>query len=246
MLLCWSVAVKRGASKGILTPATLLASRVFRASASLTTVSGEDAGQVVAKVIAGSGLCSRREAVRLILDGRVEVNGAVVKVCGTRVGVADMVTVDGKVIDVEPPTTVVVALHKPKEFVTTTHDPAGRRTVYDLLPQHWQQLRSVGRLDFMTEGLLLFTNNGALKRFLELPKNAIRREYCVRLHSGAYDSKPVTRAALDALASGITIEGHTYGPILASFQEPLADAWEGKRNCWVSVVLHEGQDYEML
>ena len=131
--------------------------------------------QELAKVIARSGLCSRREAVRLILDGRVEVNRAVVKECGTRVGVADMVTVDGKVIDAEPPTTVVVALHKPKEFVTTTHDPAGRRTVYDLLPQHWQQLRSVGRLDYMTEGLLLFTNNGALQRF--------KGDFCLPLYA---------------------------------------------------------------
>ena len=72
----------------------------------------------------------------------------------------DVVTVDGKVTDAEPPTTTVVVVHKPKEFC---HDLAGRRTVYDLMPQHWQQFRSVDRLDYMTDGLLLFTNNGALK-----------------------------------------------------------------------------------
>ena len=206
---------------------------------------GGERGQVVAKVISASGLCSRRDAVRRIQAGRVQVNGTVVAEPGRRVSADDVVAVDGRVVEATS-TTVVVKLHKPREVLTThSCDPAGRRTILELLPGHWQQLRCVGRLDYMTEGLLLLTNNGALKRFLELPANAIVREYRVRLRAAP---ALITPAALADLGAGVIVNGVRYGPIAASFCDPDAVAGDrsgGRRHCWVSVRLKEGKNREI-
>ena len=154
----------------------------------------------IAKAIAHAGLCSRRDAERMIEDGRVAVNGKVLTTPAHVVAASDKIIVDGKPLpQAEAPR--LWRYHKPRGLVTSHKDPQGRKTVFEALPAELPRVVSVGRLDINTEGLLLLTTDGALARHLELPSTGWLRRYRVRAHGR------VTQEALDALREGITIDG---------------------------------------
>jgi len=132
------------------------------------------------KFLSRAGVASRREAERLILQGRVRLNGERVVELGTKVDPAsDRVEVDGRMVGVQP--TRWILLHKPRGVLTTRHDPGGRPTVYGLLPADAQELRYLGRLDRNTEGLLVFTNAGDALHALTHPSSRVPRRYLARV-----------------------------------------------------------------
>ena len=177
----------------------------------------------IAKALARAGLCSRREAERWIEEGRVTVNGKVLKSPARDVAPSDRILVDGNPLPAaEPPR--LWRYHKPKGLVTTHSDPQGRPTVFDALPEHMPRVISIGRLDFNTEGLLLLTNDGALARHLELPATGWLRRYRVRAHGA------VTQEALDKLKDGIEIDGVRYGPIEATLDKVAGQPTCGSRS----------------
>lgn len=189
----------------------------------------------IAKVIARAGLCSRREAERWIEEGRVAVDGKTLTSPAFTVTAANVVTVDGETLKA-PERPRLFRYHKPRGLLTTAHDPEGRPTIYDGMPKQLPRVMPVGRLDFNSEGLLLLTNDGAIKRHLELPATGWTRRYRVRVF-GSPDP-----AALESLADGVTIDGVTYGSIIARIERARADVG---RNSWVTVDLREGKNREV-
>jgi 23S rRNA pseudouridine2605 synthase len=189
-------------------------------------------GERIAKWLARAGVASRRDAERLIAEGRVRLDNRVVETPASFVRPGDLVTVDGRPV-APPERTRLFRYHKPAGLVTTHRDPEGRPTVFERLPPGLPRLVSVGRLDLTSEGLLLLTNDGALARRLELPANGWIRRYRVRVH-GAVDER-----ALAALARGATVEGVRYGPIEAGL-----DSRQGS-NAWLTVSLQEGKNREI-
>lgn len=189
-------------------------------------------GERIAKWLARAGVASRRDAERLLTEGRVTLNGRVVTHPATFVDAGDTVQVDGAAVDA-PDRTRLWRYHKPDGLVTTHRDPRGRPTVFEKLPPRLPRVVSVGRLDLNSEGLLLLTNDGALARHLELPANAWLRRYRVRVFG------PVDERALAGLARGTTVDGVRYGPIEAGL-----DARKGD-NSWLTVSLREGRNREV-
>src|SRR6266851_7391550 len=175
------------------------------------------AGERIAKVIARAGLASRREAETWIVAGRVAVNGAVIASPALNVTVADRIAVDGEPLPGRERTRLFL-YHKPRGLLTTHADPAGRPTIFSVLPKSLPRLISVGRLDINTEGLLLLTNDGGLARALELPATGWLRRYRVRAHG------QVQQDQLEALRDGITIDGIRYGEIEAKLDRPQVGA----------------------
>jgi 23S rRNA pseudouridine2605 synthase len=196
----------------------------------------EGPGERVAKLLARSGVGSRRDVERLIGEGRVAINGRTLTTPAVKVEPNDILTVDGEVVG-EPEPARLFRYHKPVGLVTTHKDPAGRPTVFDNLPDGLPRLISVGRLDINSEGLLLLTNDGGLARALEMPSSAVVRRYRARAHGRT------TQEKLDRLKDGITVEGVRYGPIEAH----LDKAKEGPQgaNLWLTVTLHEGKNREV-
>ena len=191
-----------------------------------------DRGERIAKHLARAGLCSRRDAERLIAEGRVSVDGKVLASPALLVTEASVIRVDGKPVPApEPPR--LWRYHKPAGLVTTHRDERGRPTVFERLPPELPRLISVGRLDLNSEGLLLLTNDGGLARELELPARGWLRRYRVRVH-GTVDSD-----RLAALEAGIKLDGMAYGPIRAAL-----DRKQGS-NAWLTVSLHEGKNREI-
>lgn len=179
----------------------------------------------IAKFIADSGFASRREAEKLIENGRVTVNGNKIDNPIFFVGDTDVVKVDGKLISCRKETSLY-AFHKPINTMTTARDPMGRRTVYDCLPIEYKNLKYIGRLDFKTTGLLLFTNDGALARRLTLPSSNISREYIATVSK--IDEKGLKRAR-----GGITVDGIRYRPMetkVIDEKNLLVRVTEGKKN----------------
>jgi 23S rRNA pseudouridine2605 synthase len=187
----------------------------------------------IAKVMARAGLCSRRDAERWITDGRVSVNGQTLTSPAFTVGPDDKIIVDGKPLPAREATRLFL-YHKPPNLVTTARDEKGRPTVFDNLPLHLPRVVSVGRLDLNSEGLLLLTNDGGLARYLELPANAWKRRYRVRVHGA------VQPAHLAKLKQGITVDGVNYGPIDAVMERAQSGA-----NVWLIVTLQEGKNREI-
>ncbi|HEV7265915.1 MAG TPA: pseudouridine synthase [Falsiroseomonas sp.] len=192
----------------------------------------EARGERIAKWLARAGIASRRDAEKMIAEGKVKLNGKKVEGPATFVAAGDRVSVDGKVV-ASPERTRLFRYHKPEGLVTTHRDPEGRPTVFDKLPAALPRVVSIGRLDIASEGLLLLTNDGELARRLELPSNGWLRRYRVRVF-GAVDERGLAR-----LARGITIEGVSYGPIEAGL-----DSRQGA-NAWLTVSLKEGKNREV-
>ena len=163
----------------------------------------------IAKLISNSGLTSRREAEKLILEKRVTLYGEVIDSPALNVDRNAIVTVDGEVVDTRVKTSVWI-FNKPKSCLVTKSDPKGRDTIYSFLPKELKNTISVGRLDYNSEGLLILTNNGDLSRYLELPKNNFKRTYKVRVF-GKVDEK-----RLKNLSEGISIKGEKYKHYLSS------------------------------
>jgi 23S rRNA pseudouridine2605 synthase len=189
-------------------------------------------GERIAKWLARAGVASRRDAERLIAEGKVKLNGKVVETPATFVAEGDKVSVEGKPV-AQPERTRLFRYHKPDGLVTTHRDPQGRPTVFEKLPPGLPRVVSIGRLDLTSEGLLLLTNDGALARKLELPSNGWLRRYRVRVH-GALDERKLAH-----LARGITIDGVAYGPIEAGL-----DSRQGA-NAWLTVSMKEGKNREV-
>ncbi|WP_116653110.1 pseudouridine synthase [Pelagibacterium sediminicola] len=190
-------------------------------------------GERLAKAIARAGICSRRDAETWITAGRVAVNGSVVKTPAFNVIEADTIAVDGKQITRRQATQLWL-YHKPAGLMVTEKDPEGRPTVFDALSRFGlPRVLTVGRLDFNTEGLLLLTNDGGLKRTLELPSTGWVRRYRVR----AFGS--VTQERLDTLKDGITVDGVEYGPIDAELDSAAG------ANVWITMGLREGKNREV-
>ncbi|MEO5972321.1 MAG: pseudouridine synthase [Sphingomicrobium sp.] len=188
--------------------------------------------QRIAKLLARAGIASRRDVERMIADGRIALNGDVLTTPATLLETLQGVTVDGK--PVRPAGAArLFRFSKPQATLTAARDPKGRPTIYDKLPPGLPRLIPVGRLDFMTEGLLLMTNDGELKRQLELPRTGVVRHYRARAFG------EVSQAALEALAEGVTIEGIRYGSIDANLER------RNGRNCWIQMSLAEGKNREV-
>jgi 23S rRNA pseudouridine2605 synthase len=186
----------------------------------------------VAKRIARSGLCSRRDAERLIAAGRVAVDGQLLNSPALTVTDANLVTVDGEPLTHAEPARLF-RYHKPAGVLTAARDPEGRPTIYDRLPAELPRLMPIGRLDMGSEGLLLLTNDGGLKRRLELPATGWLRRYRVRVHGR------IDEGRLEALQDGIMLDGFQYGPIQARL-----DRVQGS-NAWLTVALREGKNREI-
>ena len=192
-----------------------------------------DKGERIAKRLARAGLCSRREAERWIEQGRVSVDGEVLKTPAFLVTAASRILVDGKPV-AGPERTRLWRYHKPRGLVTTENDPQGRPTIFQALPTTLPRVVKVGRLDLNSEGLMLLTNDGGLARHLELPSTGWVRRYRVRVH-GAIDQK-----RLASLAKGITIAGIEYGPVEAALERS-----QDSSNTWITFALREGKNREV-
>lgn len=189
----------------------------------------------ISKFLSRAGVCSRRQAEKLIDEGRIKVDGQRIQSPITLVNSQSIIHVDGVAI-CQPEKTRVWCYYKPAGYLTTHHDPEGRLTVFqDLKQYNLPRVISIGRLDLNSEGLLLLTNNGEFSRFAELPKTGWERRYRVRVF-GTLD----VPALLD-LSQGITIEGIHYGAIKVEINNPNYKS----ANHWLYVTLSEGKNREI-
>lgn len=197
---------------------------------------GRPDGDRIAKLLARAGVASRREIERMIDDGRIAIDGKVLDTPATFLESLRGVTVDGKPVGkVEP--TRLFAFHKPTGLLTAERDFSGRATIYsaltNALPKDTPRLMPVGRLDLNTEGLLLLTNDGGLKRAMELPSSGIERSYRARTFG------EVTQSQLEDLMDGVEIDGIRYGSIDANMERRTG------RNQWIQVTITEGKNREV-
>lgn len=189
----------------------------------------------LAKRIAASGLCSRRDAERLIEAGRVTVAGKLVTTPAFTVTAHDAVTVNGNLLPTVSKNPRVFILNKPVGIICTAKDEKGRKTVFDILPGHLPHLILVGRLDYNSEGLLLLTTDGGLAQKLMRPQTGLSRTYKVRFKG------KLTADITQKLATGLTIDGVHYRPIVAT---PTPGKEAGSNN-WATFTLTEGKNREI-
>jgi 23S rRNA pseudouridine2605 synthase len=193
-------------------------------------------GERIAKLLARAGVASRREVERMIGEGRISLNGQALTTPATILPKLRGITVDGKPVG-KAERTRLFRFHKPAGLLTAERDPGGRPTIYaalrNALPTDTPRLMPVGRLDLNTEGLLLLTNDGELKRAMELPSNAVPRTYRARAFGA------VSQAQLEDLMDGIVIDGTRYGPIDANLERRTG------RNQWIEMTLTEGKNREV-
>ncbi len=189
-------------------------------------------GQRIAKLLARAGIASRREIERMIAEGRIAKDGVALDTPATILMSLKGITVDGNPVKAAEPARLFL-FHKPTGVLTTERDPKGRRTIYDVLPKTMPRVVPVGRLDLNTEGLLLLTTDGELKRALELPANGVPRSYRARAYG------KVTQDQLEALSEGVEIDGMRYGSINANMERRTG------ANFWVEMTLKEGKNREV-
>jgi 23S rRNA pseudouridine2605 synthase len=188
--------------------------------------------QRIAKLLARAGVASRREIERMIEERRIAINGQPVEKPATLLTSLKGVTVDGKPVKAPAPARLFL-FHKPLGLLTAASDPKGRLTIYDRLPKDLPRVMPVGRLDMNTEGLLLLTTDGELKRQLELPSSAVERTYRARAFGN------ISQGQLEELIHGIEVEGVRYGQIDANLERRTG------RNTWIELRLTEGKNREV-
>jgi len=188
--------------------------------------------QRIAKLLARAGIASRREIERMIADGRIAKDGVALDTPATLLTSLHGITVDGKPVSAPAPARLF-RFHKPAGLLTTERDPKGRPTIYDKLPRDLPRVMPVGRLDLNTEGLLLLTTDGGLKRQLELPATGVTRSYRARAYGN------VTQAQLEELIEGVEIDGVRYGSIDANLERRTG------ANVWIELKLTEGKNREV-
>ena len=197
------------------------------------TISSNTKTNRIAKVIARSGLCSRREAERLITNGKVKVNNKTLLECGVNVSSKDQIKVNDQPLPKKAETKLWL-YHKQRGYLVTNYDPENRPTIFEYLKEKLDtRFISVGRLDMDSEGLLLLTNDGDLARKLELPSTGWLRKYRIRVHGY------VIKKDLELLKNGITINGIRYGKI-----EAKLDKQQGS-NAWLTLGIREGKNREV-
>ncbi len=193
-------------------------------------------GDRIAKLLARAGIASRREVERMIAEGRIKLGEDVITTPATILTTLKGITVDGNPVKAPEPARLF-AFHKPSGLLTAERDPAGRPTIYaaltNALPKGTPRLMPVGRLDLNTEGLLLLTNDGELKRTMELPATGIPRTYRARTFG------EISQARLEELIHGVTIDGMRYGKIDANMERKTG------RNQWIEMTLTEGKNREV-
>mgnify|MGYP001068348972 FL=1 len=189
-------------------------------------------GDRIAKILSRKGIASRREAEKLILEGRVKVNGIIIDSPALNLTDKDMIMVDGNLVGEQEPTRIW-RYHKPLNLITSTKDDKGRTTVFESLPKSMPKVMSVGRLDINSEGLLLLTNDGALKRILELPSTGWIRKYRVRVQG-----RP-TESTFKRLRTGMKVGADIFRPM-----EVIIDRQQGA-NAWLTIGLREGKNREI-
>lgn len=213
-----------------------MAARANRAGANTAgpNKEGADSGgaERIAKRLSRLGVCSRREAERMIEAGRIAVDGSIVTTPALRVAPGARLTVDGRPVK-QAERVRLWRYHKPDGLICTNRDPQGRETIFDRLPRDLPRVITVGRLDLTSEGLLLLTNDGDLARRLEHPDTGWTRRYRARVFG-----KP-DAARLAKLARGITLDGIRYGPIEARVDRAQ------ETNAWLSIALREGKNREI-
>ncbi len=191
----------------------------------------ENKGIRIAKYIADSGYCSRRDAEKLIIEGAIKVNGEVISTPATFI-TDQSVKIYNKLINPKQETKLFI-IHKPKGCLTSHKDDKNRPLVFDLIPKELPRLISIGRLDYNTEGLLLLTNNGQLSRHIEHPNTGWIRKYRARVYGKINETK------LQKLESGITIDGVIYKSIKVTIES------QNGHNSWLSISLKEGKNREI-
>ncbi|MBS0235719.1 MAG: rRNA pseudouridine synthase [Proteobacteria bacterium] len=189
----------------------------------------------IAKVIAARGVCSRRDAEKLVTSGQVLVEGEPIRECGVKISPDARIQINGKDIAKASNITRLWMFNKPRGCLCTNKDSKGRPTVFELLPKSLPRVISIGRLDFNTEGLLLFTNSGTLARAMELPSSKLQRIYLCR---GGGQHR-LQAQDIKALKAGITVDGIRYGSINVEVVKN-----KGFNN-WYRVSLAEGKNREI-
>ncbi|MFZ0368587.1 MAG: pseudouridine synthase [Halobacillus sp.] len=185
------------------------------------------------KVIAHAGVASRRKAEQMIIDGKVKVNGEVVKELGTKVSSNDDVEVEGVPIVKEAP--VYYLLYKPRGVISSVSDDKGRKVVTDYLPEVDERIFPIGRLDYDTSGLLLLTNDGEFANLLMHPKHEVDKVYIAK-------TKGIpSREQLQQLKKGINIDGE----YLKAVHAKINSSDPKKNSAIIQVILHEGKNRQV-
>jgi 23S rRNA pseudouridine2605 synthase len=186
----------------------------------------------IAKVIARGSKFSRRDAEKLIADGRVKIDNKIILQPNINVTSSNNIKLDNKSINFKPELELY-KYYKPRGVLVTHHDPENRKTIFDDLPKKFEKMISIGRLDYDSEGLLLLTNNGDIKRTMELPNNNWKRTYRVRVHGRVEDD------IILKFKKGLKIDRMRYKPILANIDNT------SNSYTWLTMTLTEGKNREI-
>ena len=186
----------------------------------------------LSKVIARNTSYSRRQAEKLIDEGRVSVDGKKILSQGINVSENNKIYVDKKLINRSTDIQIYI-FHKPKGCLVTHNDPSNRKTIFDFINKKYRNLITVGRLDYNSEGLLILTNDGQLKREFELPKNNYQREYKVKIQG------KITDFIISKISKGITVKGQKYKSI------EIKKINETSTYTWIRMILTEGKNREI-
>lgn len=186
----------------------------------------------IAKFISNSGYCSRREAEKLILKRKVIINNQICEHPSEKVINGDMVKINNKIIQTNNKPELWM-LYKPIKYICSNKDNFKRKKIFDLLPNKLKQLKSIGRLDYMSEGLILLTNDGDYSRFMELPSSSIKRTYRVCING------IIKKNDLKKINCGLTINKIKYNKVKVVFEKNF------KNYAWLIFKLREGKNREI-
>lgn len=186
----------------------------------------------ISKVIARSSQYSRRQVEQLIIEGRVKIDGKIIDRPNINVSSSNKILLDKKIIDYKTNDEIFI-FNKPRGCLVTHSDPEGRKTIFNIIPKKFEKYISIGRLDYNSEGLLLLTNNGDIKRYFELPENNFERSYKVKVQ-GKIDDK-----IIKSLKKGLFINKIKYKPIIALVENSTPTY------TWIIMILREGKNREI-